>query len=158
MCLHLISLDHGAAVAANVARHMVVPLQRDGGQAPYIRHSEPDDHGSLYATLIWLRERLGEKVTAADIAAHATMSLSTLNRRFKEQTGLAPLQWLLRERVRHAQELLESSDLSIEEIARHCGFGGSVSMRQHFAKQLKTSPSACRRSFRTEWSPPSGQS
>lgn len=150
MCLHMIRADHGAAVAADVARHMVVPLQRDGGQAPYIRHSASEDNqGSLQPTLLWLRERLGAKVTLSEIAGHASMSPSTLNRRFKQQTGVPPLEWLLRERVRHAQELLESTDLSIEEIARHCGFGGSAAMRQHFAKHVKTSPSTWRREFRT---------
>ena len=150
MCLHMIRTDYGAAVAADVARHMVVPLQRDGGQAPYIRHSEPaNDHGSLQATMLWMRERLDQQFTLSQIAAHAGMSLSTLNRRFKEQASTTPLQWLLRERVRHAQELLETTDLSIEEIARHCGFGSAVAMRQHFAKQVKTSPSACRRNFHT---------
>ncbi|SDK65280.1 transcriptional regulator, AraC family with amidase-like domain [Nocardioides sp. YR527] len=154
MCLHLVRVDHGAAVAADVARHMVVPMQRDGEQAPYIRHDEPaDDHGSLQTTLLWLRERLEERTTLAEIAAHAGMSLSTLNRRFKEQTRSTPLQWLLRERVRHAQELLESTDLSIEEIAHHCGFGSAVAMRQQFAKMFGISPSDCRRTFRATLRP-----
>jgi transcriptional regulator GlxA family with amidase domain len=149
MCLHMIRQDFGSAVAADVARHMVVPPQRDGGQAPYIAHPDPgDDHGSLEPTMRWLRERLGEPVTLADIASYAGLSPRTLNRRFREQTGTTPLQWLLRQRVHHAQELLETTDLSVEEISRHCGFGTSIAMRQHFAKHIRTSPMAYRRTFR----------
>jgi transcriptional regulator GlxA family with amidase domain len=149
LCLHMIRQDFGSAVAADVARHMVVPPQRDGGQAPYIAHPDPgDDHGSLEPAMRWLRERLGEPVTLADIASYVGTSPRTLNRRFREQTGTTPLQWLLRQRVHHAQELLETTDLSVEEISRHCGFGTSVAMRQHFAKHIKTSPTAYRRTFR----------
>lgn len=149
MCLHMIRQDFGSAVAADVARHMVVPPQRDGGQAPYIAHPDPgDDHGSLEPTMRWLRQRLGETVTLADIASYAGLSPRTLNRRFREQTGTTPLQWLLRQRVHHAQELLETTDLSVEEISRRCGFGTSIAMRQHFAKHIRTSPMAYRRTFR----------
>jgi transcriptional regulator GlxA family with amidase domain len=149
MCLHMIRQDFGSAVAADVARHMVVPPQRDGGQAPYIAHPDPgDDHGSLEPTMRWLRQRLGEPVTLADIASYAGLSPRTVNRRFREQTGTTPLQWLLRQRVHHAQELLETTDLSVEEISRHCGFGTSIAMRQHFAKHIRTSPTTYRRTFR----------
>lgn len=149
MCLHMIRQDFGSAVAADVARHMVVPPQRDGGQAPYIAHPDPgDDHGSLEPTMRWLRERLGEQVQLADIASYAGLSPRTLNRRFREQTGTTPLQWLLRQRVHHAQELLETTDLSVEEISRHCGFGTAIAMRQHFAKHIRTSPMTYRRTFR----------
>ena len=149
LCLHMIRQDFGSAVAADVARHMVVPLQCDGGQAPYVAHPEPgDDHGSLEPAMRWLRQRLGEPVTLAEIAAYVGTSPRTVNRRFREQTGTTPLQWLLRQRVHHAQELLETTDLSVEEISRHCGFGTSVAMRQHFAKHIRTSPMAYRRSFR----------
>lgn len=149
MCLHMIRQDFGAAVAADTARHMVVPLQRDGGQAPYIAHPEPgDDHGSLEPTMRWLRQQLAEPVTLADIAAYAGTSPRTVNRKFREQTGTTPLQWLLRQRVHRAQELLETTDLSVEEISRHCGFGTSIAMRQHFAKHVKTSPTTYRRTFR----------
>lgn len=149
LCLHMIRQDFGSAVAADVARHMVVPPQRDGGQTPYVAHPEPgDDHGSLEPTMRWLRQRLGEPVTLADIASQVGTSPRTLNRRFREQTGTTPLQWLVRQRVHHAQELLETTDLSIEEISRHCGFGTSVAMRQHFAKHVRISPMAYRRTFR----------
>ena len=154
MCLHMIRQDFGSAVAADVARHMVVPPQRDGGQAPYIAHPDPgDDHGSLEPTMRWIRERLGEPVTLPDIASYAGLSPRTLNRRFREQTGTTPLQWLLRQRVHHAQELLETTDLSVEEISRHCGFGTSIAMRQHFAKHIRTSPMTYRRTFRARADP-----
>ncbi|MGW6195068.1 GlxA family transcriptional regulator [Kribbella sp. NPDC055110] len=154
MCLHMIRQDFGSAVAADVARHMVVPPQRDGGQAPYIAHPDPgDDHGSLEPTMRWLREQLGEQVTLPDIASYAGTSPRTLNRRFREQTGTTPLQWLLRQRVHHAQELLETTDLSVEEISRQCGFGTSIAMRQHFAKHIRTSPMAYRRTFRARAEP-----
>jgi transcriptional regulator GlxA family with amidase domain len=145
-------IDHGdvlTAVAADVARHLVVPPQRDGGQAPNVAHPEPgDEHGSLEPTMRWLRQRLGESVTLADIASHLGTSPRTVNRRFREQTGTTPLQWLLRQRVHHAQELLETTDLPVEAISRHCGFGSPVAMRQHFARHVRTSPAAYRRTFR----------
>jgi transcriptional regulator GlxA family with amidase domain len=154
MCLHMIRQDFGSAVAADVARHMVVPPQRDGGQAPYIAHPEPGDgHGSLEPTMRWLRQRLGEPVTLSDIAARSGTSPRTVNRRFREQTGTTPLQWLLQLRVHHAQELLETTDLSIEAISRHCGFGTSIAMRQHFAKHVRTSPTTYRRTFRARADP-----
>lgn len=154
MCLHLIRQDFGSAVAADVARHMVVPPQRDGGQAPYVAHPEPGgDGGSLEPTMRWLRERLGEPVALADVAAHEGTSVRTLIRRFKEQAGTTPLQWLVRQRVHRAQELLETTDLSVEEVAGHCGFGTSVAMRQHFAKHVRTSPTAYRRAFRARAEP-----
>lgn len=148
MCLHMIRQDFGSAVAADVARHMVVPPQRDGGQAPYTAHPDPgDDYGSLEPTMRWLRQRLEKMVTLADIAAHVGTSPRTLNRRFREQTGTTPLRWLLLQRLHYAQELLETTDLSIEAISRRCGFNTSATMRQHFAKHVRTSPMAYRRAL-----------
>lgn len=149
LCIHMIRTDYGSAVAADVARHVVVAPQRDGGQAQFIVHHEPGDGGSLEPTMRWLRDRLGEPVTLAEIARHAGTSTRTLNRRFREQTGTTPLQWLLRQRVHHAQELLETTSLSVEEIAGHCGFGTAVALRQHFANHVRTSPAAYRRAFQT---------
>lgn len=149
LCLRMIQHDFGSAVAADVARHMVVPPQRDGGQAPYIAHPEPgSDYGVLEPTMSWLRGRLSKPVTLAEIAEHAGTSPRTVIRRFSEQTGSTPLQWLLRQRVHHAQELLETTDLPIETIAVHCGFGTAMTMRQHFAKHISTSPTAYRHAFR----------
>lgn len=148
LCIHMVRNDFGAAVAADVARHVVIAPQRDGGQAQFIVHREPTgDSGSLEPTMRWLRDRLGEPLTLTDIARHAAISPRTLNRRFREQTGVTPLQWLLTQRVRHAQELLETTALSVEETARHCGFGTAISLRQHFARQVQMSPLAYRRAF-----------
>ncbi|WP_026162838.1 GlxA family transcriptional regulator [Kribbella catacumbae] len=148
LCIHMVRNDFGSAVAADVARHVVVAPQREGGQAQFIVHREPTgDSGSLEPTMRWLRDRLDEPLTLADIAGHAAISPRTLNRRFREQTGVTPLQWLLTQRVRHAQELLETTSLSVEETARHCGFGTSINLRQHFARQVQMSPLAYRRAF-----------
>lgn len=148
LCIHMVRNDFGAAVAADVARHVVIAPQRDGGQAQFIVHREPTgDSGSLERTMRWLRGRIGEPLTLSDIARHAAISPRTLNRRFREQTGSTPLQWLLTQRVRHAQELLETTALSVEETARHCGFGTAINLRQHFTRQVHMSPLAYRRAF-----------
>jgi transcriptional regulator GlxA family with amidase domain len=149
LCIHMVRTDFGAAVAAEVARQVVVAPQRDGGQAQFIVHHEPsDDSGSLEPTMRWMRERLGDPLTLAEIADQAAVSPRTLNRRFREQTGATPLQWLLTQRVRHAQELLETTTLPVEDIARHCGFGTAINLRQHFTRRVRLSPLAYRRSFR----------
>lgn len=148
LCVHMVRNDFGAAVAAETARHIVIPPQRDGDQAQFIVHREPTgDSGSLEPTMRWLRERVGEPLTLSDIAGHAAVSPRTLNRRFREQTGMTPLQWLLTQRVRHAQELLETTVLSVEDIARHCGFGTAINLRQHFTRRVHMSPLAYRRAF-----------
>lgn len=149
LCIHMVRADFGSAVAADVARHVVIAPQRDGGQAQFIDHRAPDgDSGSLEPTMRWLRDRIGDQLTLTDIARHAGVSGRTLNRRFREQTGTTPLRWILQQRVHRAQELLETSPLSVEEIARRCGFGTSVNLRQHFTRQVRTSPLAYRRAFR----------
>ncbi|GIG70341.1 GlxA family transcriptional regulator [Phytomonospora endophytica] len=148
MCLHMVRTDFGAAVAAEVARHIVVAPQREGDQAQFIVHPEPRDVGSLEPTMRWMRDRLGEPVTLAEIAREAAVSPRTLNRWFRAQTGTTPLRWLLRQRVHRAQELLETTALSVEEVAASCGFGTAVNLRQHFAGSLHTTPQAYRRAFR----------
>jgi transcriptional regulator GlxA family with amidase domain len=149
LCLHMIRCDHGAAIAAETARHMVVPPQRDGGQAQFIRHRVPTGAGSaLEPAMGWIRLRLDEEITAEEIAVHAGVSERTLYRWFRDQHGTTPLQWVLRQRLHRAQELLETTDLSIEDVARQSGFGTSMNMRQHFGKHIRTSPSAYRKAFR----------
>lgn len=148
LCIHMVRQDFGAAIAAETARHIVIAPQRDGGQAQFIVHAEPTGtSGSLQPTMRWLQDHLGEPLELSDIAAHAAMSARTLNRRFREQTGTTPLQWLLTQRVRRAQQLLETSASSVEEIARHCGFSTGVNLRQHFIRRVKMSPQAYRRAF-----------
>ncbi|MFG1622012.1 GlxA family transcriptional regulator [Kribbella sp. NPDC049227] len=148
LCIHMVRNDFGAAVAADAARHVVIAPQRDGDQAQFIVHRDPTgDSGSLEPTMRWVRDRLGEPLTLSDIAQQAAMSPRTLNRHFREETGTTPLQWLLTQRVRHAQELLETTALSIEDIARHCGFGTAINLRQHFTRRVNMSPLAYRRAF-----------
>jgi len=138
---------------ARVARHIAIAPQREGDQAQFIVHPEPHDSGSLEPTMRWLRDRLAEPVTLAEIADHAAVSPRTLSRWFRAQTGTTPLRWLLRQRVHRAQELLETTGLSIEDVAVRCGFGTSISLRQRFAKLVHTTPQAYRRAFRPR--PPS---
>ena len=148
LCLHMVRNDFGSAVAAEVARHIVIAPQRDGGQAQFIVHREPcPGSGSLEPTMRWIRDHLAEPITLPDMAQHAGVSPRTLNRKFREQTGTTPLRWLLMQRVRLAQEFLETSSMSVEEIARQCGFGTSINMRQHFTRQVHTSPNGYRRAF-----------
>lgn len=150
MCLHMVRNDFGSAVAAEVARHLVIPPQRDGGQAQFIVHPEPcPGSGSLEPTMRWIQDHLAEPITLSDMASHAGVSPRTLNRKFREQTGTTPLQWLLMQRVHLAQEFLETSSMPVEEIARRCGFGTSINMRQHFTRQVHNSPNAYRRAFQS---------
>jgi len=149
LCLHLVRLDHGTAVANEVARRMVVPPHRDGGQAQYAPPpvaAEPGD--GLGAVLDWARERLDEPLTVSRLARVAHMSERTFARRFRAELGITPLQWLLRQRVRLAQELLEITDLPVEEIARRAGFGTAAGLRHHFRRVTSVSPQAYRRVFR----------
>jgi transcriptional regulator GlxA family with amidase domain len=150
LCLHLVRLDYGAAVAADTARVSVMPLERDGGQSQFIMHVPPAPScSSLEPLLRWLEERLHDPLTLAQIAQHAGMSIRTLNRRFREQTGTTPLQWLLRARVRRAQHLLEVSAYSLESITARVGFGSSAAFRAHFQRLVSTTPQAYRRAFRS---------
>jgi AraC family transcriptional activator FtrA len=148
-CLHLIRVDHGAAVAAEVARRIVTPPHRDGGQAQYFRLPSPPPAGAdwLAGLLDWIGERLHEPLVTADLARQAGVSPRTLERRFTAALGLSPLRWLLQQRVRRAQQLLETSDQSIDWIAAACGFGTPASLRAHFGHIAGVSPSAYRRTF-----------
>src|SRR4051794_32695908 len=149
LCLHLVRRDHGAEVAARVARRMVVAPHRDGGQAQFVEQPLGDGRdGSLSATREWALARLGHPLDVRALAAHAGVSPRTFARRFRAETGTTPLQWLLRQRVREAERLLERTDLPVEEIAARAGFGTPASLREHFARANRTSPSAYRRVFR----------
>ena len=151
LCLHIIRRDYGAAVAAGCARISVMPLERDGGQSQFIAHPPPvDDGSSLQPVLRWLERNLAEELSLEDIARRAKMSVRSLSRRFREQTGTTPLQWLLRARVRRAQLLLETTDHSIEQIATICGFGSVGAFREHFRRLVATSPQSYRRNFRSK--------
>ncbi|MFF7556172.1 GlxA family transcriptional regulator [Streptomyces olivaceus] len=149
LCLHMIRRDYGSAVAAHAARLSVMPLEREGGQAQFIVHDYPPaPRGSaLEPLLTWLSDNLACDLALADIAAHAGMSTRTLIRRFREQTGSTPLQWLHRARVRQAQHLLETTQHSVERIAGQVGFGSPTAFRERFKRTTGVSPQTYRRTF-----------
>jgi AraC family transcriptional regulator, transcriptional activator FtrA len=151
--LHVVRLDHGAEIANSVARRMVVPPHRDGGQAqfvsrPVVESCDPAD--DLAPVLDWALARLHEPLTVDDLAARALMSPRTFARRFQATTGTSPLQWILRQRVHRAQELLETTDLSLERVAHAAGLGTAANMRLHLRRVVDLSPSAYRRTFRQQ--------
>jgi AraC family transcriptional activator FtrA len=148
LSLHVVRKDFGAAVGERVARHMVAAPHREGGQAQFIEHSPTPLEGSLEETRRWAAERLSEPLDIAAMARHASVSPRTFARRFREETGATPLQWLLAQRVLEARRLLEESDLPIDEVAWRAGFGTAASLRDHFRRATSTTPSAYRRSFR----------
>lgn len=151
LCLHLVRRDHGSAVAADAARLSVMPLEREGGQAQFIVADHPPvPRGSvLEPVLLWLEDNVGSELTLAKIAAHAGISTRSLNRHFREQTGVTPLQWLLRARVRRAQYLLEATNHAIDRIAAEVGFGSPTAFRERFRRVVGTNPSAYRTAFRS---------
>jgi transcriptional regulator GlxA family with amidase domain len=148
-CLHLVRVEFGANVAASIARDMVVPPHRDGGQAQFIDRPIPRCGSEPMEELLqWMVRHLGEDHSVNELAARVHMSPRTFARRFRSETGATPAAWLNSQRVLRAQELLETTDLNIDEIARESGFGHSVLLRHHFAKVLDTSPQSYRRTFR----------
>ncbi|MEV0174610.1 helix-turn-helix domain-containing protein [Streptomyces sp. NPDC050803] len=150
MCLHMIRRDFGSAVAADAARMSVMPLEREGGQAQFIVHEHPPvPRGSTLEPLLdWIEDNLAGEITLAAMAARSGMSERTFSRRFREQTGTTPVQWLLRARVRRAQYLLENSDHSVERIAQQAGFGSPTAFRERFRRVVGTAPYAYRAAFR----------
>ncbi len=152
LCLHMLRRDRGAAVAAEAARLAVMPPQREGGQAQFIRHDPPAEPSPLDPLLDWLRRNLQRPLTLDQIAGRAGMSVRTLTRRFRDRTGTTPLQWLLAARVRRAQHLLETTGLGIEQVATRCGFESAAAFRDRFGRVAGTSPSAYRRGFNA-WRP-----
>jgi transcriptional regulator GlxA family with amidase domain len=148
LCLHVVRSDHGAAVGDRVARHMVAAPHRDGGQAQFIKRRPAPTVGSLEETRRWAAEHLQEPLDVAAMAAHAAVSPRTFARRFREEVGATPLQWLLAQRVLEARRLLEETDLPVEDIAWRSGFGTAASLREHFRRATSTTPLAYRRSFR----------
>ncbi|MFI2373373.1 GlxA family transcriptional regulator [Streptomyces sp. NPDC018833] len=148
LCLHLVRRDLGAHVANQLARRMVVPAHRPGGQAQFIDLSVPtrDDKG-LGPVLDWARAHLDQPLTVEDLALRAAMSTRTFYRRLQATTGTTPLQWLLNQRLGRAQTLLESTDLPVEKVAELSGLGTANNLRHHFLKQIGVSPSDYRQAF-----------
>ncbi|MFH8616951.1 helix-turn-helix domain-containing protein [Streptomyces sp. NPDC017979] len=151
LCLHLVREDQGARYAAHVARNMVMPPHREGGQLQYAAPPDPVHiDGSLAPLLEWAAGRLGEAVDLAAMAAHAGVSQRTLARRFAEQLGTSPGQWLLGQRISAARELLEGSDLPLDAVARRVGLSSATNLRRRFLNALGTTPGAYRRAFRAD--------
>lgn len=151
MCLHLVRHDLGAAVAADTARHIVMPPQRQGGQAQFIVHPDPGSGTSdLGDTLHWMTANLDRPLTLADIAEHAALSVRSLNRHFRAQVGTTPLQWLLNARIRYARELLETTDHTVEIVSRRAGFANATAMRHHFTRHTGIAPQHYRANFRAD--------
>ncbi|HTH77037.1 MAG TPA: transcriptional regulator FtrA [Trinickia sp.] len=150
MLLHLVRRDYGGAVANRVAQRLVVPPHREGGQAQFVpRPMPPEDDGGRLARLIdWMRAHAASSHTIESLAQRAAMSGRTLQRRFREATGLGPYEWLIRERVALAKDMLETRPrLSIALVAQRAGFGSEESMRRHFRRIVMTSPAAYRQRF-----------
>ncbi|MHC9293014.1 GlxA family transcriptional regulator [Mycobacterium sp. LTG2003] len=149
LCLHLVRKDHGAAYAAHVARHLVMPPHREGGQAQYAAPpATVVPPPSLAELLDWVSGRLDEPITLEDMANHLHMSSRTLTRRFVEQLGTSPGQWMLTQRINAARALLEETDLPVDAIATRVGLSSATNLRRRFQSALHTTPGAYRRAFR----------
>ncbi|MEU2625610.1 helix-turn-helix domain-containing protein [Kitasatospora sp. NPDC007106] len=152
VCLHLVRRDHGSAVANAVARTCLVPPWREGGQKQYVATPGPDplQGGSGTAAVrSWALEHLDRPLPLGELAARAGTSVRTFTRRFREETGSSPGEWLALQRTDLARRLLEETDLSVDQVARRAGFGTAASMRLHLRGRLDVAPSAYRRTFRT---------
>jgi AraC family transcriptional regulator, transcriptional activator FtrA len=150
LCLHVIRCDYGSEMATRVARDLVMPPQRDGGQAQYIDLPiAPVDESNLFGnTIMWAQEHLDDPLTVNDLATRSAMSPRTFARRFRAAMGTTPYQWLQHQRVQLAQRLLETTDLPIELVAQRSGLGTSANLRDHFSRMVYTNPAAYRRTFK----------
>lgn len=149
-CLHLLRQRIGAEATNRIARRLVVSPHRQGSQAQFIEQPLPARHDGdrLSEAMVWAQGHLGEALTVDMLAARTLMSRRTFTRRFREHTGTSFVDWLIVQRIAHAQRLLETSDLPVENVASMAGFGSALSLRQHFTERLRTTPSAYRRAFR----------
>ena len=149
LCLHLVRLDHGAAVANSVARRLVIPPHRDGGQAQFVELPVPADldDARIAHSMAWAIEHLGQPVTLDELAAVAHMSARSYSRHFAQKTGLSPIRWLIGQRVMASLALLERGDATIDEVAGRVGFESAITYRQHFRRAMATTPTAYRRAF-----------
>lgn len=148
LCLHLVREAHGPAVANKIARRMVVPPHRDGGQAQFIEAPVADrECESLEPVLDWARQNLAVDLSVEHLAEKALMSSRTFARRFRAETGTTPHRWVTQQRLSLAEQLLEAGTLSVEEVATSCGFSSSTVLRHHFRRVRGTPPSSFRRAF-----------
>ncbi|RJL27114.1 GlxA family transcriptional regulator [Bailinhaonella thermotolerans] len=158
LCLHLVRRDHGSDAANFVARRCVVPPWREGGQAQFIERPVPETSAATTSgTRAWALERLERPLSLAELAAHAGMSVRTFTRRFREEVGMTPGQWLTRQRVEHARRLLETTDLPVDRVAERAGFGTAVSLRQHMTAAIGVPPTTYRHTFRAAGPAPAGR-
>ncbi|GAA1531394.1 helix-turn-helix domain-containing protein [Kribbella lupini] len=149
LCIHLIALDHGATIANTVARRLVMPPHRPGGQAQFVSTPmQPAGDHALAGVLAWAQQRLDQPLAVTDLARHANLSPRHLARQFNAVTGQTPIQWLNTQRVRRAQQLLESTDESIESVATATGLGTATTLRRQFKRTVGVPPDTYRRSFR----------
>jgi transcriptional regulator GlxA family with amidase domain len=148
-CLQIVREEFGAVAANGIARRMVVPPHRDGGQAQYIENPVPEvDADTLAPLLDWMQEHMGEVVSVDDLARRANLSPRTFARRFRAETGTTPHHWLTQQRLRYAEQLLEQTEEPVERVATMVGFGSATVLRHHFARRRGTSPQSYRRTFR----------
>ena len=152
-CMHLVRRDHGPEVAGLVARRLVVPPQRDGGQAQFVPRPDAPagwatgDQAAVARAMDWATGRLDQPITVEDLARAVDLSPRTFARRFTEQVGRSPYRWLVGQRVSRARDLLETTEVSVDEVAMASGFVTAATLRHHFGRELGTTPSAYRRSF-----------
>ncbi|WP_018180136.1 GlxA family transcriptional regulator [Jongsikchunia kroppenstedtii] len=148
LCLHMIRADHGTMLANAVAKYCVVPPWREGGQAQFIERAVPEPRDeSTSTTRQWALANLTEPLSVQQLAGHARMSVRTFNRRFREETGLPPGDWVRQQRLAAARELLESQDFSVDEVARRAGLGTAANLRHHMRRGLGMSPLHYRKTF-----------
>ncbi|WP_244929719.1 helix-turn-helix domain-containing protein [Nocardioides sp. W7] len=149
LCVHLVRRDLGAAAANAIARRLVVPAHRSGGQAQFITPpAEPRSPDGLAPTLEWARARLDQPLTVRDLAGHANLSTRQLARRMQAEVQAGPLDWLHHQRITRAQELLERTDATIDQVAVSCGMGTATTLRRHFHRALGVTPTTYRTTFR----------
>ena len=152
LCLHVVRRDYGAAVAADVARWTVIAPHREGGQAQFVplparSAADSPPEGTTEPARTWALAHLDQPISVDDLAVRAVMSRRTFARRFRSETGTTPAQWLLEQRLRAAQSLLETTDRPVGQIAQESGFGNAAALRAHFERRLRTTPTAYRCRF-----------
>lgn len=148
LCVHIVRKDFGAEVANDVARRLVIPAHREGGQAQFIPRPVWPEGDALVELRAWIRDHLDQDLTIANLSAKAGMSRRTFIRRFEEATGISPGEWVVQERTAQARALLEATGMSVEEVATAVGFGSADTLRHHFRMRLDTSPVRYRMGFR----------
>jgi len=153
LCLHLVRADHGEQAAARIARRMVVAPHREGGQAQYLQRPVPSHGTGLAGTCAWALQHLTEPLTVTAMAHHAGWAPRTFARRFLAETGTTPLRWLATQRLREARRLLEATDLPVDQVAARCGLGTAANLRLHLARDVATTPTAYRRTYRGRSTP-----